>query len=695
MENILNIVMICDKNFVIPTGVCIQSIIQNKNEETKITIHIIAQDITESQQVFLNRFSKAENIDIHLILTGPSAAANLFDGKSSSYCNATDAALYKFYIPEILHDIPKVLYLDSDTIVQQDLSALYHTDIENYYAGVIRDIDGVFKANKPWDLVFPQYFNSGVMLLNLDQLRKNGCTNELIRAYENMDEKMRQLVDQNPINEVFEGHVIFLPVEYNFMYTLFANHLIYKASDEEQLMADIRAYYGVIYTTLSEMLKNSAIIHFGGRTKPWRRMIDPYHDEWYASYQALIDQRFFHETKSPGPFESNGNTKVSVIVPVHNNEKWLQDCLDSIIDQDYDDLEIICINDGSADFSPWILEEYAKKDSRICLFHQINCGPGCARNMGLKLVSGKYIMFVDSDDKLVPGIIRKLVMKAEAENLQMVLFDYRLSFEDDSLREKFIKQAQPNPYDYPGIYEGGELFTQQRKNQCLDFVVWKALYNQKWLKDNQIFFPEIGVHEDQYWVFACYLLCERCGFLKEDGYIHYIRNGSIMQTSYSIENVRGFYNYTEMVMKLGSEHSDTMNKYPEFYKLISQKKQYLYMRYKKTDKRIRREAKTAYDHMILDDLDVISSVSNKNRAEYQVKMQTAHRKEIQDLQAAHQHEIQRMRSAQQHKIQKMKTIHQHELQEVFQSYSWKIGNALIQPFHLGKRLWKKVSSKSQ
>lgn len=646
MDNILNIVLICDKNFVIPTGICIQSIIQSKNNDTKITIHVIAQDVTDSQQAFLYRFNKEENIDIHLIPAGPSPAADLFDGKSLSFCNATDAALFKFFIPGILQNIPKVLYLDSDIIVRQDLSALYHTDIGNYYAAVVKDSNGVFKTNNPCDLKFPQYFNSGVMLLNLDKMRENDCTDKLVHAYECMDEDMRRVVDQNAFNEIFEGHVTFLPAEYNFMYSIFANKLIDESKNEETLMADIRAYYGVNYATLSEMLENAAIIHLASRKKAWENMIDPYHDEWYTYYQALIDSGFFYETNSAIPDNTDENAKVSVIVPVKNTAMWLPACLDSIIDQDYRNLEVICINDGSVDFSPWILEDYAKRDSRIRLIHQINHGPGHARNSGLKQVTGQYIMFVDSDDQLVPGIIQKLVMKLEAENLQMLLFDHRLSFENDSLREKNKKQARPNPFDYPGIFEGGALFTELRKNRNLHYVVWNALYNRKWLQDNQILFPETGVHEDNYWIFACYLLCERCGFLKEEGYIHNIRSRSIMQTTFSIENVRGLYLCIELAMKLGVEHPDKMNKYPEFYVRIRETKQNLYYQYKRRDERIRREAKTVYDRFILDDLDVISSVSEP---------------------------------------------YQHQAEEIYNSYSWKIGNVLVQPFHWIKVLRNKIS----
>ena len=119
-----------------------------------------------------------------------------------------------------------------------------------------------------------------------------------------------------------------------------------------------------------------------------------------------------------------------------------------------------------------------------------------------------------------------------------------------------------------------------------------------------------------------------------------------MQTTFSIENVRGLYLCIELAMKLGVEHPDKMNKYPEFYVRIRETKQNLYYQYKRRDERIRREAKTVYDRFILDDLDVISSVSEP---------------------------------------------YQHEAEEIYNSYSWKIGNVLVQPFHWIKVLRDKIS----
>ena len=105
--------------------------------------------------------------------------------------------------------------------------------------------------------------------------------------------------------------------------------------------------------------------------------------------------------------------KISVVIPVYNVGSYLAECLDSVISQDFKDIEIICVNDCSADNSLEILKKYAGKDSRIKIVnHEYNKGLGAARNTGLRKAAGKYVFFLDSDDFLCTGILGKLYNKA-------------------------------------------------------------------------------------------------------------------------------------------------------------------------------------------------------------------------------------------------------------------------------------------
>lgn len=109
---------------------------------------------------------------------------------------------------------------------------------------------------------------------------------------------------------------------------------------------------------------------------------------------------------------------VSIIIPVYNVEKYLHKCIDSILGQTFNDYEIILIDDGSTDKSLQICEEYKVKNSKICYYHQENCGPGKARNLGIDKAVGDYILFVDSDDYLADNMVEQLysnIKKSKAD----------------------------------------------------------------------------------------------------------------------------------------------------------------------------------------------------------------------------------------------------------------------------------------
>ncbi|WP_295722607.1 glycosyltransferase family 2 protein [uncultured Methanobrevibacter sp.] len=116
--------------------------------------------------------------------------------------------------------------------------------------------------------------------------------------------------------------------------------------------------------------------------------------------------------------------KISIIVPVYNTANYLEECLDSLVNQSLEDIEIICIDDKSEDNSPEILEKYASKDNRIkVILNKENTGQAIARNIALKSVKGEYIAFMDSDDKIDLDGYEKVLNFCEKNFLDMVLFN--------------------------------------------------------------------------------------------------------------------------------------------------------------------------------------------------------------------------------------------------------------------------------
>lgn len=118
--------------------------------------------------------------------------------------------------------------------------------------------------------------------------------------------------------------------------------------------------------------------------------------------------------------------KVSVVIPVYNVENYLEECLDSIINQTLKDIEIICINDGSTDASIDILEKYAKADSRIQIFNQNNSGLSAARNRGIELSKGEFVYFIDSDDYLDLNALKELYDLSVKYGTDFIIFKLRL-----------------------------------------------------------------------------------------------------------------------------------------------------------------------------------------------------------------------------------------------------------------------------
>ena len=177
--------------------------------------------------------------------------------------------------------------------------------------------------------------------------------------------------------------------------------------------------------------------------------------------------------------------KVSVIVPVYNAEKYLNRCVDSIISQSYNNLEIILVNDGSTDNSLLVCEEYLKKDDRIKLITQENRGAGLARNTGLLNAKGEFVIFVDSDDYLHNTAIEKCVNAQNKTNADLVMFG--------RFNQNEMGEITPKPMPNDKLFFKGEeitdllagLFTYKRG---VGISCWGKMYCLDILKSNNIDF---------------------------------------------------------------------------------------------------------------------------------------------------------------------------------------------------------------
>ena len=123
--------------------------------------------------------------------------------------------------------------------------------------------------------------------------------------------------------------------------------------------------------------------------------------------------------------------KISVIVPIYNDDRYLHECLDSIINQTFEDIEIICVNDGSTDESLNILKQYESRDCRVKVISQENKGVGAARNAGIKIASGEYIYFIDADDFLELTGLEEMYDLSQQMDLDLLIFKL-VTFDDET-----------------------------------------------------------------------------------------------------------------------------------------------------------------------------------------------------------------------------------------------------------------------
>ena len=186
------------------------------------------------------------------------------------------------------------------------------------------------------------------------------------------------------------------------------------------------------------------------------------------------------------------NQTISVIVPVYNVEKYLSQCADSILSQDYSDLEVIFIDDGSTDASGQICDQYAEKDSRVRVIHQKNGGAAAAKNAGLRMASGKYLSFVDSDDYLEPNVYGGLVG---------TLLDTGADVVQGSFREIYRNRAEEQQVSEETL-EGYEYLLRFPKDfSCA--LLWNKLYRRELFAG--VFFEEGHKIDDEYFTWQGFL----------------------------------------------------------------------------------------------------------------------------------------------------------------------------------------------
>lgn len=261
--------------------------------------------------------------------------------------------------------------------------------------------------------------------------------------------------------------------------------------------------------------------------------------------------------------------KVSIIIPVYNVEKYLDDCIQSVLMQTLKDVEIICVNDGSTDKSGVILEKYKQTDSRFRIISQKNAGVSAARNTGIRAAKGEYILFLDSDDFLgKPESIERLYEKAKNDELDELFYGTNVVFENAEIKK--ANESYGIYYNrnqaYTDVLNGKDMFVLFSKNNDFKGNVCMQFFRRRFLIDNNLKFAEGLIHEDEIFTIQCISLAKRVAYLDEALFGRRMRPNSIMTSINYEKSILGYCNGVSILSRFAQENKLYMDvEFMEWY----------------------------------------------------------------------------------------------------------------------------------
>ncbi len=246
--------------------------------------------------------------------------------------------------------------------------------------------------------------------------------------------------------------------------------------------------------------------------------------------------------------------KVSVIMPVYNAEEFLDESIRDILSQTFKEFEFICVDDGSTDNSSEIIKEFGKADARIKYVYQPNAGAGAARNKGMEIAEGKYLLFLDADDRFESNMLEELWNRAEETIADIVIFAADC-FQYGTERKRAASWLLDKKYLTDEYIEAG-VIRRDRKNEILYNIststVWNKLYRREFIQEKNIEFQEIYVVDSMYFVMLVMAYAERVA-IDTKVLIHYRENvptGQIMNHDKSPTGVyEALYSVRQRMLK--------------------------------------------------------------------------------------------------------------------------------------------------
>lgn len=224
---------------------------------------------------------------------------------------------------------------------------------------------------------------------------------------------------------------------------------------------------------------------------------------------------------------------VSVIIPIYKAEKYLSMCVDSVLNQTYQNLEVILVDDGSPDNCPAICDEYAQKDKRIRVLHQKNAGLSMARNAGLDICTGDYITFVDSDDALHVDFVARLLAACEENDAEIAVGDFMKA----TPAEYLPKIAAPLANKPVRVVDGREanMMLYRRSEWVRMVTAWGKLFRREMLEMER--FPDVKLHEDEALIYKLLYRSRQVAMVDGALYLYTANQGGLMANRFTPERM--------------------------------------------------------------------------------------------------------------------------------------------------------------
>lgn len=279
-----NIVIHCcfisDNNYIVPTATAIQSLIESKKDSTKLCVHILAADLSDSNdKLFLG--AARENVEIDVRKVSLDNLKSLQNTHKMGICMATPAALLKFSIAEIFTGIDRMLYLDGDMLIRKDLSNVFSIDLGDNIIAAVRDLGACW-----WQHAYVKkvqaYINTGFMLMDLAKMRNEEISQKLMATKRQLTDSM--FMDQDVFNVVMNGRIKLLPLSYNASMP----QMIWSYRRGSYDFKMLNAYYGCNYCNFKEIHDDTVVLHYSSKYKPWKFSNAPFGDEWLPVFQRSV-----------------------------------------------------------------------------------------------------------------------------------------------------------------------------------------------------------------------------------------------------------------------------------------------------------------------------------------------------------------------------------------------------------------------